>query len=179
MTEEIWRPVPGYEGSYEVSSLGRVRGVDRIVEHKQGPLRRKGKLLALGRQTNGYLLVVLAKNGVGRTHLVHRLVALVFHGNPQDGQQVLHRDGDRTNAAADNLMWGTALENAADKRRHGTQPLGEAVHLSKLTNEQAAQALIDRRSRRIVARELGVSESTIKALRTGRNWQWLHQQAPV
>lgn len=113
MTEE-WRPVKGYEGIYEVSSLGRVRSLDRNVPalcHKTGTIRdyfRKGKTLRLRPISTGagYLVVTLNDNDrKAHNELVHRLVAHAFVPGYFDGADVNHRDENKQNNRADNLEW--------------------------------------------------------------------------
>jgi hypothetical protein len=112
--DEIWLPVVGYEGLYEVSSLGRVWSN-----------YRGGRYLKPGRHVGGYPQVNLAKDGVHRMWLVHQLVALAFHGSRPDGEEVRHRDGIAAHVPASNLEWGTHAENIEDRRRHGTLTLKE------------------------------------------------------
>ena len=104
MTEEIWRPIEGYEGLYEVSSYGRVRSLDRYVKSKSYRLH-KGKVLSPGKEKVGYLFVNLAYNGKHKTIRVHRLVAQAFLSNPDNLSEVNHKDEDKTNNSVDNLEW--------------------------------------------------------------------------
>lgn len=97
---EEWRPVVGYEGLYEVSNTGRVRSVDRYDNRN---CFRKGKVLSPGKNTKGYLSVVLNCNGKRKTITVHRLVAEAFLLNPDNLPEVNHRDEDKTNNRVDNL----------------------------------------------------------------------------
>ena len=106
MIEEIWRPVVGYEGLYEVSNLGRVRSVDRYYYRLH-----KGKVLSLSKNANGYLKVVLSCNGKCKTIKVHRIVAEAFLPNPDNLPQVNHKDEDKTNNSVDNLEWCNAKYN--------------------------------------------------------------------
>lgn len=111
--EEFWLPVVGYEGYYEVSSLGRVRNV------APGPGRRKGHVLSPSQGTR-YAQIALCRDGHPRTHYVHRLVCVAFHGPPPDGlTDVLHWDDNPRNNEVSNLRWGTASDNLRDAVRNG------------------------------------------------------------
>lgn len=89
---EEFRDIKNYE-NYEVSNLGRVR--------------RNGKILRPFKDKDGYLLVVLSKNGIRKTVRVHRLVALSFLPNPNKYPQINHKDEDKANNTVDNLEWCT------------------------------------------------------------------------
>ena len=101
---EIWKDKKDYEGLYQASNLGRVRSVDRWVKGKSGSLRLiKGKILKPGTTKDGYLQVVLCKNGKEKTFRVHRLVAETFLLNPENLPEVNHKDEDKTNNNVENL----------------------------------------------------------------------------
>ena len=129
MTEE-WRWIPEYEGFYQVSNKGRIRSVDRVIAHKQGPMRRKGVMLKQ-RLVKGYPMVCLRNSGESEYMTVHKAVLLAFPKG--SGDQCRHLDGNPTNNEAHNLKWGTALENSADRARHGTAARGESSGRSVLT----------------------------------------------
>ena len=112
MPDEIWRPVAGHEGSYEVSNMGRVRSVDRAVEMlsrwgKPVVKRLRGRVLKPGTDLNGYLFIFL---GAGNIRRIHRLVADAFVGKV-DEEVVNHLNGVRSEAAAKNLEWTTTSGN--------------------------------------------------------------------
>ena len=103
MIEEIWRPIPGYEGLYEVSSYGRVRSLDRFIVDSLGHRRfYKGKVLSPIKDKYGYLSVKLQK---GNKHNIHRIVAQVFIENIDNLPQVNHKDENKSNNRVDNLEW--------------------------------------------------------------------------
>ena len=112
--KEIWKPIPGYEGFYEVSSLGRIRGVDRVIVRKSGkkyPV--KGAILSPSkRKQGGYLTIGLRRGGSQKTHKIHRLVMLAFVGEPPEGKyEVDHKDGDTENNRLSNLEYVSKKEN--------------------------------------------------------------------
>ncbi len=120
MSEEIWKAIPGYEGSYEVSDQGRVRSLDRVVEYCDGRLCRfPGRLLALNLNPGGYLQVGLCVSGKRTTRSVHCLVLEAFVGPCPEGCETGHRDGNRTNNCLRNLRYITHSQNSHEIAIHG------------------------------------------------------------
>lgn len=110
--QELWKPIKNYEGLYEISNLGNVKSLDKIVyctnQYGTKATRiRKGKQLKLAKQKNGYMSVSLNS----KTFKVHRLVAEAFISNPNSFLQVNHKDGDKTNNSVDNLEWCDSYYN--------------------------------------------------------------------
>ena len=103
--EEIWKDIEGYKGLYQVSSLGKVRSLPRNTT--------SGKILKPITQKNGYLYVILYKDGKGNFYKVHRLVALAFVPNddPQYKIEVNHLNEKKTDNRASNLNWMSHKEN--------------------------------------------------------------------
>ena len=121
MTEEVWKPVVGYEGLYEVSNIGNVRSLFRYK-----------KTLKLSMNTTGYPCVEIFKNKKGKRVNVHRLVATAFIPNPENKPQVNHIDENKTNNRVENLEWVTAKENM----NHGTRLQRQLVHSPPFTEER-------------------------------------------
>lgn len=110
---EQWKDVSGYEGLYQVSSLGRVRSLDRVIIDNCCKRKLKGKLLK-STQHNGkqpYKYVSLSKDGIIKKIFIHRLVAEAFIDNPEGKLQVNHIDGNPSNNLVNNLEWVTNAEN--------------------------------------------------------------------
>lgn len=114
-THEQWRPVVGYEGRYEVSDHGRVRGLDRRVRTKGGGMMTvKGRVLAPAPNGNGHPAVSLHREGVSKTWKVHTLVLEAFVGPRPEGMGCRHLDSNPENNHLSNLCWGTQTENMKD-----------------------------------------------------------------
>lgn len=115
MTEEIWKPVSGFEGFYEVSNLGNVRSINREIETRDAwggtaVKKLRGRMLSPLRYPNGYLGARLCKGGDVEIRLVHRLVATEFIGSGHD-LQVNHVNANRADNRVQNLEWVTCSEN--------------------------------------------------------------------
>ena len=118
--EEIWKPIVGYEGVYEVSDQGKVRSLDRIVHSITGKKYLcKGKILKDTPGSHGYPTVSLSKNSKIKRACVHRLVLETFIGLPKAGFEACHNNGTRSDNRLSNLRWGTSSENTQDVKRHG------------------------------------------------------------
>ncbi len=118
---ELWQPVEGYEGLYEVSDLGRVRSVERRVPHRNGLMTVKERILRAtlcGPKNYEYRAVALSKDGKPVTHKVHRLVAKAFIGIPE-GYEVNHKDLDKFNNCLSNLEVVTHQQNQLHAGAHG------------------------------------------------------------
>lgn len=111
---EIWLPVKGYEDVAEVSNFGSVRTIDRVVSSGQ---RRKGKVLALYLNKQGYMTVCLCRKSKSKSFLVHRLVAAAFVAG--SGPQVNHMNGIKTDNRTENLEWCSASDNQKHAFRTG------------------------------------------------------------
>ncbi len=117
-TTEIWKPILGYEGLYEVSNLGKVRSLN--WKNKKGVVHELTYKL-----TRNYFSVGLTKQGKQKWHKVHRLVATAFIDNPENKPQVNHKDCNKLNNCVSNLEWCTASENMRHAENNG---LMEAAH---------------------------------------------------
>jgi NUMOD4 motif len=151
---EVWRPVVGYEGLYEISSWGRVRTAPQI------------KAVTYDERT-GHQEVNLTQDGLKVRRTVHHLVLEAFHG-PAPGMRTHRRlDGDKQNNRADNLQWRHAEPDA---------PLGKLTEHweAKLDFDRAdairVEFLTEGTPKKQLARKYGVSPSTVRLVLAGKRW---------
>lgn len=171
---EQWAAVPGFEGLYEVSTLGRVRSVERTkrIRNRWGQEKEMavpGRILAARLNHAGYLRVNLSKAGKHHVAMVHRLVCLAFLGEAE-GMEAAHNDGNPLNNAIGNLRWASAADNQRDRVRHLTDSRGERNGRAKITEEMAQTIRGLPGSHRKIAAEFGISPTHVLNIRHGRNW---------
>jgi hypothetical protein len=114
-----WRSVPGFEGYYEVSSIGGARRADN---------RRQ---LKPWKAANGYLRYAFYVDGIRHSVQANRIVCLAWHGAPTDGMEACHNNGIKDDNRPDNLRWGTSSENKQDTVRHGRNRNSRKTHCPK------------------------------------------------
>lgn len=166
LPEEIWKPIFGYEGLYEVSNLARVRSIKNNLILEEEVLKLNYRRVCL-------------QNGKRKKVLVHRLVALAFLGKPPSSEHtdVNHIDGNVTNNLPSNLEWTTHQENIT----HAMDVLGrratigvkrEKHHQAKLNQSLADEIklLKGKVSGTEVARRYGVTYTTIYDIWSGKRW---------
>jgi hypothetical protein len=164
---EEWRSIEGFEGRYEVSNLGSVRGIGRRGANR--PLK-----LFIGR--GGYAQVGLHVLGrkVPKSKHVHTLVAAAFLGVKPDGLIVCHNNGNRLNNCVENIRYDTPKENSADMIRHGRSLPGERNHQAVMTEQRVRELRALRASDRLSFRELGkifgISKSGARVIAIREAW---------
>lgn len=105
---EIWKPVKGFEGKYEVSNLGQVKSLARTRLSKGGTIAKmQERLLSQKTTWDGYKTLNLSQDSKKKHYSVHRLVAENFIPNPDNLPTVNHKDGDKSNNAVSNLEWAS------------------------------------------------------------------------
>lgn len=166
LSTEVWKPIPGFFGFCEASSLGRVRSVSRRVISGRGFRCITGRLLTPSLGPDGYYFVSTSSESGHRSLPLHRLIALAFKGPRPPGLQIRHLDGVKTNCRADNLEYGTALENWADRKEHGNSVAGLQNPNAKLTVAEINEIVKIGKSRPYAetGRLFGISDSHARSI---------------
>lgn len=153
------RPIRGASG-YFVNAEGHV------LSYRSGSSRDGSRLRLRTTPLRGYPAVTIRyDDGSKRNVCVHVLVAEAFLGPRPAGLQVRHRDDDKQNARASNLVYGTQLENMADAIRNGKAVRGERHGMSKLSDQERAAVAVSAGSLTEVARFFGVTKQRVWQLR--------------
>jgi hypothetical protein len=135
---EIFKDIEGYEGYYQISNLGKVKSLQRIVDNHSGFKKvLKEKFLNPNISKTGYYVVSFKKNNIKKTFKLHRLIANSFIAHVKDKKFVNHINGIKTDNRIENLEWCTILENNTHARKIGLiNDMGYNHVSSKLTKEQ-------------------------------------------
>lgn len=140
---------------------------------------RSGRWLSPGIGSHGYPCVSLCRGGKATSICVHRLVLESFIGPRPKGMEACHNNGDREDNRLENLRWGTRVENADDKRRHGTLlgggVKGENCHLARLSKADVTFILYALQTGLVtqteIANAFGVRQTAISNIVTKRTWK--------
>ena len=164
-SREVWKDIPGFEGEYMASTLGRIKSLKR----------GKGVIRKLTTDSYGYKILVLIDK-VGKRHHVkaHRMIAITFVPNPNKHETVNHKNGNKSDNSLDNLEWMTFSENSKHGWDSGAMRMGERHALSKLTDTDVIE-IINANNAGFTTKEIssafGVSYSSIRHILRGETWK--------
>jgi len=158
-----WKFIRGYQGQYSISRDGEVWS-----EHSQ-------RCLAPSEDKSGYLTVLLSKDGETKRHFVHVLVMQAYGpSKPGSMYEVAHLDGDNQNNYYRNLQWKTKRQNVDDRRRHGTENIGEQNPRARLSDSDIRRIRrlyeAGSRTQQALADEYGVSRAQISNIINRKRW---------
>lgn len=122
---EIWKDIPGYEGKYQISNMGRVKSLSR---NERFCKRTNEVILRTFLCGSGYQEIILNNNGQRKPKLIHRMVAEAFVPNPEGKREVNHKNGNKLCNEYFNLEWVTPSENI----RHSYDVLQNKHHSRKV-----------------------------------------------
>lgn len=174
MEEEVWLPIAGYEGLYEVSNWGAVRSTGRIFSARgdeigQGDIRIMRPQFLSG----GYPRVHLRKHGTKpKNHNIHQLVAAAFLGSCPIGYLPVHNNGEREDNRVRNLKYKLHVRPREYEGR-AIRQRGTNNRNSKLTENDVRRIRQDDRLHREIAQEYNISQSTVSDIKNWQSWGWL------
>jgi hypothetical protein len=187
--EEQWRPIPGWEGGYEASSLGRIKSLARKVRAKPRGgkwcwINRKERILTASAHGKGrYMSVTLNFNGYRQEGAsVAHLVAVAFLGPRPRKKHVCHNNGDPSDNRIENLRYDTAKGNQADRDKHGRTQKGEQHYRAKLTIAEVREIRATYKGRKDrykpghiqqidLMAKYGIGRRTLQHILAGRTWK--------
>lgn len=178
ITEEIWKDIPGYEGIYQASSLGRIKACARIITYINGKIiHRKEKILSLIKSYGQYYTIGLQKSGKHKTYNVHHLIALTFIDNPENLPCVNHKDEDKYNNRVDNLEWCSYSYNTKYnnnmRKKINTRNINNSYGCEKKVYQYDLQDNLIKiwDSVKTINRELGYKVSNISSCCLGKTYR--------
>ena len=179
--DENWRPVVGLGGAYEVSDLGRVRGLARLDVMGR---RLHAKILANARMgsTNRYVRIRLRADNRTLDVPVHHMVLEAFVGPRPTGADACHNDGDRWNNRLSNLRWDSHAGNQRDKIAHGTIARGSRNGYASLDERRVRfikAMLVLGVGPTTLSRAFGVAREHVQSIGRGKAWGWLGAEDPT
>lgn len=174
---EIWKLIPGYDGNYMASSLGRIKSLARIVTRRSrwGDICQynyKERILSPSKSSRlGHLAVTLSDNGRQITRSLHRLVLEAFVGPCPEGMECCHNNGIASDNRPENLRWDTHYANNQDRKKHGTDCLGSRHGMARITEEQAAAILVDPRTAKEICAAYSVTKQMVYSIKSYKAWK--------
>lgn len=171
MQTEIWKPIEELNGRYEVSNLGRIRSVDRIIYDAIGRKRKwKGSIIAASYCSNGYTKFCPSYKGKAPNQMIHRIVGKAFLPNPKGKPTINHKNGKRDDNRVDNLEWATYSENHIDKyQRSGKGHKLTIENIISIRGLLAANV-----NPKIIANQFNVKYGTIYRIKNKKSWHHVH-----
>jgi len=164
---EFWKVHPEFN-FIKVSTLGRVRTLDRTVSNDKGTYVVKGQAIKQWHNSSGYLLVAFKADGKQVDRRVHRLVAESFIPNPNSLPEINHKDNNPRNNNVSNLEWCTRKYNVAYREKYGTPAKESASKSPVYAVNLKTQETLWFESQMEAGRSLGIAKQNISAVLKGK-----------
>lgn len=185
MTEEAWRTIPGYEGLYEISSIGLIKSLPRLVWRFQGSFISKERILNPAVSDQGYLRTPLCKDGKQKYYYVHILVAEAFLGPRPKDCDVDHIDKNRLNCRLENLRYLHYSKNrgkpgSSNPNSHESQisKIGRVRYGDDLSRKLNSESVLEIRKliedgfkHTEIAKKYNIDPSMISKIKIGLSWR--------
>lgn len=176
--KEVWKDIPGYEGYYQASTIGRIRSVDREVVFKNGRIRNfKGQILKIDNSSDSNLRVALSKYTL-RHYTVHRLIMLTFKGERPEGYDICHKNGDYTDNRLENLRYDTKSQNMIDMYRYGSKSTKGKLSTEQVLEIRRLYATGDYYKREL-AKMFKIHETSIGKIINRTTFSWLNDDGTI
>lgn len=181
-TQEIWKPIPGFENSYQASNFGNIKSLSRPIYYKSGNYRMSKEIVLAKTIFGGqYYGVTLSENNKKRKHHLHRFIAETWIPNPENLPCVNHIDGNKLNNRIDNLEWCTYSHNNIHAYTTGLkvpyERCGAKNPKSVLTDELVGEI----RSLKLcgftcpeIAKKLNLNKNTVYDVFVGKSWRHIN-----
>lgn len=176
---EEWKTIPIYNNAYMASSFGRIKSVTRTIHKSNGVyFSRQGQIFTQSFDKRGYLRVGLSEDGEQHTNMVHRMVSLAFHPNPENKRTVNHKIPIKTKNIVNNLEWSTDKENKAHAMENGLavihhhgfgkeHPCSKPIYQLNLDGSLVKEWSCCEETKRS-----GYNECCVRNVLKGRQWQY-------
>lgn len=177
---EYWKDIEGYEGIYQVSTLGKIKALPVSKKYGRFEQKRKETILKPSIDKRGYHSVSLQKDGITKYCSVHRIVAEAFILNIENKPTTNHIDGDKSNNSVYNLEWATHKEQINHADKNGLRNIrGENSAVARATNEAVEYIRknhwSDLKAQKSNTQELcdkfAISKTTIYNILRNRSWK--------
>jgi hypothetical protein len=175
---EVWKDIPGWEGLYKASNLGRIYGEPKYCGAKNKQKRKiRGRILSESNSGWDYLTVCLRFNGKKEQNQAHVFIWKAFFGDIEEGKEICHIDGNGKNNRISNLRLGTPTENQKDRIKHGTYQYGEKNPSSKLKVFDVISMrnkYKEGKDKYFLADLYKIHPSHVMLIVKEKSWSWLH-----
>lgn len=178
LSGEIWKDIPGYEGLYKSSNLGRIKSLDKKITNKNGQSKIQREIILKETNDRGYKIVTLTNNYKSYRTGCHRLVAKAFIENPENKPCVNHKNGIKDDNRIENLEWVTYSENEIHSIRvlGKTRKKGESSSLSKLTEKNVLairrlHRINPKYNRKLVAKKFNIHPNSLNDITSRKSWK--------